>query len=112
MYSFNGAEAGAVIEKVKINTLHDFKTHSFKVENDMELFELMKSIEKEGVLVLLLASPYPDGEGYEIIAGHRRKEACKWAEIEEITILVVIMDDEQAIIAMVDSNLQREHWRR
>jgi len=48
MYSFNGAEAGAVIEKVKINTLHDFKAHPFKVENDMELFELMKSIEKEG----------------------------------------------------------------
>ena len=109
MYSFNGAEAGAVIEKVKINTLHDFKAHPFKVENDMELFELMKSIEKEGVLVPLLARPNPDGEGYEIIAGHRRKEACKWAGIDEVPILVVNMDDEQAIIAMVDSNLQREH---
>ena len=76
MYSFNGAETGAVIEKVKINTLHDFKAHPFKVENDMELFELMKSIEKEGVLVPLLAIPNPEGEGYEIIAGYPRKEAC------------------------------------
>lgn len=62
-----------VIRNIKINELHDFEKHPFKVENDKELFELMKSIEEEGVLVPLLARPNPNGDGFEIIAGHRRE---------------------------------------
>lgn len=97
-----------VIKNIKINELHDFEKHPFKVKNDKELFELMKSIEEEGVLVPLLARPNPNGDGFEIIAGHRRKEASKWAGIDEVPVIIKDMDDNQAIIAMVDSNLQRE----
>ncbi len=74
-----------------------------------ELFELMQSIEKEGVLVPLLARKNPAGEGYELIAGHRRKAASKWAGVNKVPVMVVDLDDNQAVIAMVDSNLQREH---
>lgn len=56
-----------------------------------------------------IARPNPDGEGYEIIAGHRRKAACEWGGITDIPVVIRNLDDEQAIIAMVDSNLQREN---
>lgn len=98
-----------VIKNIKINKLHDFQKHPFKVENDKELFELMKSIEEEGVLVPLIARLNPNGDGFEIIAGHRRKEASKWAGIEEVPVIIKELDDNQAVIAMVDSNLQREN---
>lgn len=67
------------IRYLPLNQLADFKNHPFKVEMNTELFELMQSIEKEGVLVPLLARPNPTGQGYELIAGHRRKAASKWA---------------------------------
>ena len=95
--------------KVKISELHDFEGHPFKVEHDMELFELMRSIEEKGILVPLLVRPNPKGSGYEIIAGRRRKAASEWAGIDSVPVMVVPMNDEDAIIAMVDSNLQREH---
>ncbi len=94
---------------VKISELHDFNGHPFKVERDMELFELTRSIEDKGVLVPLLVRANPYGSGYEIIAGHRRKEASLWAGLDCVPVMVVEMDDEEATIAMVDSNLQREH---
>ena len=97
------------IAVIPLKQLKDFKNHPFKVELNTELFELMQSIEKEGVLVPLLARPNPDGEGYEIVAGHRRKAACEWAGITEIPVVIRNLDDEQAIIAMVDSNIQREN---
>ena len=75
----------------------------------MELFELMRSIEEKGILVPLLVRPNSKGSGYEIIAGHRRKAASEWAGIDSVPVMVVPMNDEDAIIAMVDSNLQREH---
>ena len=62
----------------------------------------MQSIENEGVLVPLLARPNPDGEGYEIVVGHRRKAACDWAGITVIPVVIRNFDDEQAIITMVD----------
>jgi ParB family chromosome partitioning protein len=98
-------------ETVKISELHDFDRHPFKVERDQELFELTKSIEDKGVLVPLLVRANPYGDGYEIIAGHRRKEACLWAGLSCVPVMIVDMDDEEATIAMVDSNLQREHIR-
>jgi len=97
------------IQYLSLNQLTDFKNHPFKVEMNMELFELMQSIEKEGVLVPLLARPNPAGQGYELIAGHRRKAASKWAGVDKVPVMVVELDDNQAVIAMVDSNLQREH---
>lgn len=97
------------IQCLQLNQLVDFKDHPFKVETDTALFELMQSIEKEGVLVPLLARPNPRGEGYELIAGHRRKAACQWAGISEVPVIVLDLDDCQAVIAMVDSNLQREN---
>ena len=97
------------IQYLPLDQLADFKNHPFKVEMNTELFELMQSIEKEGVLVPLLARPNPAGEGYELIAGHRRKAACKWAGESEVPVIVLDLDDCQAVIAMVDSNLQREH---
>ena len=96
---------------VKISELHEFKGHPFRVEHDMQLFELSRSIEEKGVLVPLIVRTYPDGEGYEIIAGHRRKAACEWAGVDTVPVMVMRMDDAEATIAMIDSNLQREHIR-
>ena len=77
----------------------------------MQLFELSKSIDEKGILVPLIVRPNPDGEGYEIIAGHRRKAACEWAGVDTVPVMVMQMDDAEATIAMIDSNLQREHIR-
>ena len=96
---------------VPIGQIHDFRGHPFKVERDMALFELMQSIGKEGVIVPALVRPNPYGEGYEMIAGHRRKEACLWVGIGEMPVVVRNLDDNQAVIAMVDSNLQREYLK-
>lgn len=97
------------IKNLKLNQLINFKDHPFKVETNTELFELMQSIEKDGVLVPLLARPNPNGEGYELISGHRRKAACEWAGVTEVPVIVRDLDNCQAVIAMVDSNLQREN---
>ena len=94
---------------VKISELHEFKGHPFRVEHDMQLFELSRSIEEKGVLVPLIVRANPDGKGYEIIAGHRRKAACEWAGVDTVPVMVMQMDDAEATIAMIDSNLQREH---
>ena len=96
---------------VKISELHEFKGHPFRVEHDMQLFELSRSIEEKGVLVPLIVRTNPDGEGYEIIAGHRRKAACEWAGVDTVPVMVMQMDDAEATIAMIDSNLQRENIR-
>lgn len=106
----NSAVAETDIRMVPIAELQDFEGHPFKVENDMALFELMQSIEKEGVIVPALARPKAGG-GYELIAGHRRKAACKWAGLEVMPVVIRNLDDNQAVIAMVDSNLQREHLK-
>ncbi|MGN0320069.1 MAG: ParB/RepB/Spo0J family partition protein [Lachnospira sp.] len=114
VYSFPQQKDGAVVETdirmIPLEELQDFEGHPFKVENNMALFELMLSIEKEGVIVPALARPKADG-GYELIAGHRRKAACKWAGIDVMPVVIRDLDDNQAVIAMVDSNLQREHLK-
>ena len=111
MYLSWGDDHGVRLGNVKISDLHDFKEHPFHVVEDMALFELAKSIEDKGVLVPLIVRANPYGEGYEIIAGHRRKAACKWAGLSEVPVMIVELDDNEAVIAMVDSNLQREHIR-
>ena len=112
--SFPQQDQSAVVETdirmVPIAELQDFGGHPFKVENDMALFELMQSIEKEGVIVPALARPRAEG-GYELIAGHRRKAASKWAGLDAMPVVIRELDDNQAVIAMVDSNLQREYLK-
>lgn len=114
LYSFSAQEVGAVAETeiimLPIAELHDFERHPFKVEHDMALFELMRSIENEGVIVPALVRPKAAG-GYELIAGHRRKAASLWAGLTHMPVVVRNLDDNQAVIAMVDSNLQREHLK-
>lgn len=99
------------IRNVEIDQLHDFKNHPFKVEVNTELCELMKSIEKEGVLVPLLVRTNPYGDGYEVISGHRRKEAAIWAGETKVPVVIRELDDDQAVVAMVDSNLHRENLK-
>ena len=111
---FDVFEKGDIMEtirNVEINQLHDFKNHPFKVEMNTELCELMRSIEKEGVLVPLLVRTNPYGDGYEIISGHRRKEAAIWAGEMKIPVVIRELDDDQAVVAMVDSNLYRENLK-
>ncbi|WP_454055034.1 ParB/RepB/Spo0J family partition protein [Clostridium sp. Marseille-Q7071] len=96
------------IKTLRLNQLVNFKDHPFKVERNTELFELMQSIEKDGILVPLLARPNPNGEGFELISGHRRKAACEWVEVTEVPVIIRDLDNCQAVIAMVDSNLLRE----
>lgn len=109
MCSFGTDEYDLQGRNVKISELHDFKGHPFKVEQDIQLFELMRSIENKGVLVPLIVRKNPYGEGYEIIAGHRRKAACVWAGIEEVPVIVRELNNADAVVAIVDSNLQREY---
>ena len=108
MCSLKSNEPGAGIVLMKLDELHSFEGHPFKVERNQELFELKDSIEKEGGLVPLLVRKNPHGNGYEIIAGHRRKEAAHWAGLMEVPVIIRELDDDQSVIAMVDSNLQRE----
>lgn len=96
------------IKMLKLKELKEFKNHPFKVIRNAELDELMESIEKDGVIVPLLARPNPYGEGYELISGHRRKLACSELGMKEVPVVVRELNDNQAVIAMVDSNLQRE----
>ena len=99
------------IRNVDVNRLHDFKNHPFKVEMNTELCELMRSIEKEGVLVPLLVRTNPYGDGYEVISGHRRMEAAIWAGETKVPVVIRELDDDQAVVAMVDANLHRENLK-
>ena len=88
------------IKSIRISELKDFKNHPFHVQQDIELCALMKSIEDEGVIVPLLVRPNPDGEGYEVIAGHRRKADAGWAGLAEVPAVIRELDDDQAIVAI------------
>lgn len=97
------------IKMIEISKLYPFKNHPFRVDANRELYELMRSIEREGVLVPLLARPKANTTGFELISGHRRAKASDLAGLTEVPVVVREMTDDQAVIAMVDSNLQREH---
>ena len=96
------------VEEIPLTELTPFKDHPFKVKNDKEMTELMKSIADSGVLAPALARP-KDGGGYELISGHRRLAACKALGMETMPVIIRDLTDEEAVITMVDSNLQREH---
>ena len=108
MYSLGSYASGACNGMVRICDLQEFSDHPFKVVKDAAMYELMESIRLEGVLVPLLIRPAEQDGKYEIIAGHRRKMAAEWAGLTEVPAIVRNLDDDQAVIAMIDSNLQRE----
>ena len=100
----------AKLERVKnipLDELHPFKNHPFKILNNDEMERMIESIRKVGTITPALARPLPDG-GYELISGHRRLAACQVLGIETMPVIVREMSDDEAVIAMVDANLQRE----
>ena len=97
------------VQQIPIDALHPFTNHPFKVLDDEAMTRTVESIAQYGVLAPLIARPLPDGDGYEIISGHRRQYAAKLAGLETLPVIVRQMSDDAAVILMVDSNLQREH---
>ena len=96
------------VQQIPIRELFPFKNHPFKVLDDEAMQRTVESVAQYGVLAPLLARPRPEG-GYEITSGHRRQHAAELAGLETLPVIVRQMDDDAAIILMVDSNLQREH---
>ena len=97
------------VQQIPIDALHPFINHPFKVLDDEAMTRTVESIAQYGVLAPLIARPRPDGDGYEIISGHRRQYAAKLAGLDTLPVIVRNMDDNAAVLLMVDSNLQREH---
>ena len=110
LYTTQAERDDAKLERVKnipLDELHPFKNHPFKVQNNEEMERMIESIRKVGTITPALARPLPDG-GYELISGHRRLAACQVIGIETMPVIVREMSDDEAVIAMVDANLQRE----
>ena len=103
-----GSAEGDQVLELDINRLRAFKNHPFKVTADMSMVELKDSIEKYGILNPLIVRPVPEGY-YEIISGHRRKFAAKQLGYTKVPVIIKVMKNDEAIVAMVDSNLQREY---
>ena len=95
------------VVEIPLDEISDFQNHPFKVKQDEAMMEMVESIQQYGVLVPALVRPKPDG-GYEMVAGHRRKMACTLAERAVMPCVVRELTDDEAVIIMVDSNLQRE----
>ena len=95
------------VQQIPIDALHPFTNHPFKVLDDEAMTRTVESITQYGVLAPLIARPRPEG-GYEIISGHRRQHAAQLAGLETLPVIVRNMDDDAAVLLMVDSNLQRE----
>lgn len=111
LFSTEESRQDASLEKVQLialSELHPFPDHPFSVRDDDSMRETVESVKEYGVLVPAIARPREDG-GYEIISGHRRKHACELAGLETMPVIIREMDDDTAIIYMVDSNIQREN---
>ncbi len=111
LFSSQEERDDAKLERVRdipLNELHPFKDHPFKIQSDEEMKRLIESIQKFGTLTPALARPLQEG-GYELISGHRRLAACQVLGVETMPVIVREMTDDEAVIAMVDANLQREH---
>ena len=96
------------VQQIPIDALHPFTNHPFKVLDDEAMTRTVESIAQYGVLAPLIARPRPEG-GYEIISGHRRQHAAQLAGLDALPVIVRNMDDDAAVLLMVDSNLQREN---
>lgn len=110
LFSSQAERDDAKLERVKeipLCELHPFKDHPFKIIKGEEMDRMIESIRKVGAITPGLARPLPDG-GYELISGHRRLAACQVLELETMPVIVREMSDDEAVIAMVDANLQRE----
>lgn len=102
------ADAREQVLQIPLSELHPFKDHPFRVVDDDRMIETVESVKAYGVLVPAIARPLEDG-GYEIVAGHRRKRACELAGLYTMPVIVRDLDDDESVIIMVDSNLQREN---
>ena len=110
LFSSQEERDDAKLERVKdipLYELHSFRDHPFKIQNNEEMKHLIESIKKFGTITPALARPLPEG-GYELISGHRRLAACQVLGMETIPVIIREMTDDEAVIAMVDANLQRE----
>ena len=96
------------VQNIPITEIKPFHDHPFVVKDNEDMKKIVESIDKLGTITPLIARPLPDG-GYELISGHRRLEACRKLGLEDIPVIVRDMTDDEAIVAMVDANLQREH---
>ena len=101
-------ESREKIVEIPLTELFPFKDHPFKVIDNEAMFDTAESVKQYGVLVPAIARPRDEG-GYELVAGHRRKRACELAELDTMPVIVRNLDDDEAVIIMVDSNLQREN---
>lgn len=108
IFSTEASRQQEQIQHLALSELHPFKDHPFRVLDDDRMMETVESVKEYGVLVPIIARPMADG-GYEIVSGHRRKRACELAGMNEIPAIVRDLDDDEAVIIMVDSNLQREN---
>lgn len=97
------------IMEVPVEDIQEFKNHPFRVRNDEQMSDLVKSVSENGILVPVLVRPHPNGHGYEMISGHRRMNAAMINGQEKIQAIVRELTDDQATIIMVDSNIQREN---
>ena len=102
-----GDEEREKVQMIDLSALHPFRNHPFKVKDDEAMANTVESVKQYGVLVPAIARPLEEG-GYELVAGHRRHHACELAGIVEMPVIVRDLDDDEATIIMVDSNLQRE----
>lgn len=100
-------EKAEKVEEIDINKIADFPNHPFKVQDDDKMDEMVKSVKQYGVILPVIVRPKDDGT-YEMISGHRRKRACELAGIKQIRCIVKDLSDDEAVILMVDSNIQRE----
>ena len=96
------------IQEIPLSELYDFENHPFQVRDDEEMQETADSIKRFGVFIPGLARPHKSGTGYELIAGHRRKHGCELAGLDTMPVIIRNLSDDDAVLAMVDSNLQRE----
>ena len=111
LFSTEASRQDASLEKIReipLDQLVPFKDHPFKVIDDESMMNTVQSIREHGILLPLIARPMPDGK-YEIVSGHRRSHAGKLAGLETVPVIVRELDDDTAVILMVDSNLQREN---
>lgn len=95
------------VQEIPLDQLKPFKNHPFKVRDDQRMLDTVDSIREYGVLVPAIARPDPEG-GYELISGHRRKRGCEMAGLQTMPVIIRDLDDDAAVLAMVDSNIQRE----
>lgn len=104
----NAPETMGVIYRLQLSQLHSHPQNPFSIRDDQAMLDLIQSVQSHGVLVPAIARPRPDGE-YEIIAGHRRKHASELAGLDFMPVVVLDLNDDEAIIQLVDSNIQREN---